>query len=238
MLKIRWSRNHLIFNMGRNLHTWERWSLYWDAKSQSTSICGIHFPPLEFSILSIKRNVSVCRCHLISIGTPITKMRQSHNHLIFIMRITIPDTFVLKWYPVGLNEDNTYQNAGICLRQSHNVATLLTLVPETFHPELQIGWIKAVLTRGCCHIAYPSKRHLKLKSCKISFPHNLLLSCQIVFKFCTEHGSITAVLCTKFKNNSTNNMGAMREWNFMRFEFNMRLDGYSTLQQPPECMDL
>ena len=35
---------------------------------------------------------------------------------------------------------------------------------------------------------------------QVSFAHNIHFSCQITLKFCTEHGSITAMLCAKFKN--------------------------------------
>ena len=52
----------------------------------------------------------------------------------------------------------------------------------------------------CCNIGCPSKTHLKLRSHEISFVHNLSLSYQITLKFCTEHVSITAVLCAKFRN--------------------------------------
>ena len=44
-----------------------------------------------------------------------------------------------------------------------------------------------------------SKTHLKFKSREISFDQNIHFSCQIVLKFCTEHGSYTAVLCAKFQ---------------------------------------
>ena len=43
------------------------------------------------------------------------------------------------------------------------------------------------------------KRILNSKSCGISFAHNLFLSHPIILKFCTEHGSDTAMLCAKFK---------------------------------------
>ena len=42
---------------------------------------------------------------------------------------------------------------------------------------------------------------LKLKSRQISFVHNLHLSCPIISKFCTEHSSVTAMLCANFQNN-------------------------------------
>ena len=56
------------------------------------------------------------------------------------------------------------------------------------------------LSAGCCNIGYPSEAHLKLKSREISFIHNINLSCLIILKFYTEHGSITAVLCAKCQN--------------------------------------
>ena len=39
-----------------------------------------------------------------------------------------------------------------------------------------------------------------LTFCEISFAHNLYLSGPIILKFYTEHGSDTAVLCVKFRN--------------------------------------
>ena len=46
---------------------------------------------------------------------------------------------------------------------------------------------------------YPSETQLKLKSREIAFLHNISFSCPIVLKFCTEHGSDTAMLCAKNK---------------------------------------
>ena len=42
----------------------------------------------------------------------------------------------------------------------------------------------------------PSNSSVKLRFCEISFIHDIHISCKVVFKFCTEHGNITAVLCT------------------------------------------
>ena len=54
---------------------------------------------------------------------------------------------------------------------------------------------------GCINIGgYSSKIQLILKPCKIMFLLIWLLSGQMVLKFCTEHSSDTAVLCTKFQN--------------------------------------
>ena len=51
-----------------------------------------------------------------------------------------------------------------------------------------------------CNIGYPPETHLKTKSREISFAHNFRFNCPIVLKFCTEHGSDTAVPCAKFQN--------------------------------------
>ena len=52
---------------------------------------------------------------------------------------------------------------------------------------------------GClCNIGYTSETHLKRKSIKISFFHNIRFKCSIGFKFCIEHGSITDIpYCTR-----------------------------------------
>ena len=49
----------------------------------------------------------------------------------------------------------------------------------------------------CCNIGHPYVIQLKLNSREISLDFNIFLSCRL--NFCTEPGSITAVLCEKFK---------------------------------------
>ena len=51
----------------------------------------------------------------------------------------------------------------------------------------------------CLNIVYNDEINLKLKSHDISFAHNWSPSCPIILKFCTEHGSDTAVLSAKFQ---------------------------------------
>ena len=51
-----------------------------------------------------------------------------------------------------------------------------------------------------CNMEYLSETHLKLKSHEISFIHKICRSCLIILKFCTEHGSDTAVLFAKFQD--------------------------------------
>ena len=67
----------------------------------------------------------------------------------------------------------------------------------------------------------PSEIHPKLKFREISFTNKVLRSCQIISKFCTEHGSVIAVLCAKFRNDLTTEIGLMGERDFARFEFKM-----------------
>ena len=59
---------------------------------------------------------------------------------------------------------------------------------------------EATYTNGIlvlCNVRYPPETHLKLKSREISFAHNFLINYSIISKFCTEHGSDTAVLGAK-----------------------------------------
>ena len=70
-----------------------------------------------------------------------------------------------------------------------------------------------------CNIGYPSETYLKLKSHEISFAHNLFISNPIVLKFCTEHGSDTAMLSAKFQNNWTTDTDVMDEQAFVRWWF-------------------
>ena len=79
-------------------------------------------------------------------------------------------------------------------------------------------------------VGYPSE---KPKSPKISLAHNWLLSDEIVLNFCTEHGSITAVLCVNFQNDLTDEMGVLEERDFTRFEFNMSFEQISHIATIP-----
>ena len=63
----------------------------------------------------------------------------------------------------------------------------------------------------CCNKKYLTEIHLKLKSREISFVHNLMLSCQIIFKFSTEHGSVTAMLCANCQKDLTTEVDDMEE---------------------------
>ena len=56
-------------------------------------------------------------------------------------------------------------------------------------------------TRGCYTIGYdPLETHHKPKPREITFPDNVFLGSPIDFKFCSEHGTNTAVLWVQFQN--------------------------------------
>ena len=68
--------------------------------------------------------------------------------------------------------------------------------------------------------------HIQLKSHESLYAHILSLNCQIILKLCTEHGSITAVLCANCWNDLTTEMDVLDELVFTRFEFMMRFGSY------------
>ena len=77
-----------------------------------------------------------------------------------------------------------------------------------YFPITGVCWLVAivgatVLSGWAIQTECLSETHLKPKSREISYAQNSLLSHQIVFKFCTEHGSVTAMLCVKFQNDWT-----------------------------------
>ena len=80
---------------------------------------------------------------------------------------------------------------------------------------------------GLWHYRISSKTQLKCKSREIPFAHILFFSCPIVLQFCIEHGSATAVLCAKLQNNWATKKDVMDQWDFVRFGFEMNLEGIS-----------
>ena len=78
-----------------------------------------------------------------------------------------------------------------------------------------------------CNMEHPSETHLNLNSREVSFAHNLLLSYKVVLKFCTD----TAVLCTKFQNDWTNDTDVTDDRDF---EFKMIFGRISFITQPQD----
>ena len=81
-----------------------------------------------------------------------------------------------------------------------------------------------------CIISYCFETQLKELSWNL-FVHNINLSCPIILKFCTKHGSGTAMLCAKFRNDWATEKYLMGIQDFTRFELRWVSELYSTLQQ-------
>ena len=71
----------------------------------------------------------------------------------------------------------------------------------------------------CYNIGYSTETHLTRKVCEMLIAHNFLFSREITLTFCTERGSITAVLCGHFQNDFASKMGVLDEWEFAKFDF-------------------
>ena len=84
----------------------------------------------------------------------------------------------------------------------------------------------------------PKPQASERESCEISFAHDICLSCSIVLKFHTEHGSDTAILCAKFYNDCTTTMCVMAERYFARVVFQMRFDRVSCLRTFYGCFEI
>ena len=84
----------------------------------------------------------------------------------------------------------------------------------------------STITGALCNIGYmcPTKTHLKLKS-RLPITHAL------VDRFCTEHGSITAMLYAIFHTDWTIGTDVMEERDFARFEFKMSFGRISYIAQ-------
>ena len=91
------------------------------------------------------------------------------------------------------------------------------------------------ITGGGWYIGHLPHAYLKLKSRKISFIHSLFRSLPIVLKFCTVHGSDTAVLCTTFRNDWTTERDVMRKRYFARFEFKVSFVAISYIAIAPRA---
>ena len=80
-------------------------------------------------------------------------------------------------------------------------------------------------------IGYPSETHLKLKSRELSWIHITCCSCPIVWKFCSEHDSVTVVPCTKLQNVLETTKLVMDKQVLARFELKMRFRRISYIAQ-------
>ena len=117
------------------------------------------------------------------------RFRFKSYHVIFtgVNVPTVNKIVCLDWY-LPLDIENMYAKSR-CNRGAWNLPMWPILGCQR-----PMGWW------GCCIMEYPTKIHHKPKSREISFAYNLVFTWPIVLKFCIEHGSCTAVLCTKFRN--------------------------------------
>ena len=76
-------------------------------------------------------------------------------------------------------------------------------------------------------MVYPSKTHFKLKSREVSFDHDAFPNWPIVLNFCTEHGSDTAVLGTKFQKDWTTKRDIIDKPDFAGIQLNSLAPGRS-----------
>ena len=86
------------------------------------------------------------------------------------------------------------------------------------------------------NIGYPSETHVKLKSREISLVHDIRLNKPSVLIFCTEHGSITAVLCAKFRNDCTIETDVTGKRDFARLEIKMSFGQISYIAKHPRFL--
>ena len=94
-------------------------------------------------------------------------------------------------------------------------------------------WCHKLRPRVLCNIEYPTETPLKLKSPKISCTHKISFIYPFVLKFCTEHDSDTALLCTEFQNDWSTETCLTGKRDFMRFAFKMHFRRISHIAQGP-----
>ena len=83
-------------------------------------------------------------------------------------------------------------------------------------------WAKITTRQGaCCNIRYPSETHSKVRVCENLFGHNVLLGCQIVQTFDTEHGCVIALICANFQNDFSTATNVLYKLYFDRCESKM-----------------
>ena len=84
-------------------------------------------------------------------------------------------------------------------------------------PEAMLAKELSVPSQNCLHCQYINtgktmKTHTRLQFCTNLFVHNIDWSCWFILKFCTEHGSITAMLCVKFQNDWATEKLVVGQW--------------------------
>ena len=110
----------------------------------------------------------------------------------------------------------------LCIYLKANISILLngrfitplafSKIHQTFHTLPMRQRYRDVLCiqnmRGCAILDICPK-HILNPTCEIVFASNLFLSCPIVSKCCTEHSSISGMLCATFQNEWTTDTDVM-----------------------------
>ena len=128
----------------------------------------------------------------------------------------------LRWMPLDLTDD-----------KSTLVQVMAWCRQATSH-YLSQCWPRSLSPYGVTRPQW-----VKLKSCEISFAHNIHFNCRIILKFYTEHGnisiSISAMLCAKFQNDwSTEAWFVDKHDDFVRFGFKMHIGRTSIIAWDPQ----
>ena len=113
---------------------------------------------------------------------------------------------------------------------AHNVANVSDeweIHSHMFDQFVSVPWWKLKESGRVCNIGYPSETHLKLKSCKILFVHNIHFNNPIILQFCT------ILLSAKLQNDWTTKTDVMDKWDFVRFKFKMTLGWIPYITQHP-----
>ena len=82
-------------------------------------------------------------------------------------------------------------------------------------------------TESCDNVDILSTESLTF--CKINLGRNINFNGGIPLKFCTEHSSVTAVLCAKFQKDSPVKTEVTHKWDFARFQLKMDVGGENCL---------
>ena len=110
---------------------------------------------------------------------------------------------IIKSLDIQLSSSQTsyFINTALCTQtkgsETHWLLVWVTPSPAVVWPTTHMYGLQGTVAIW----GIPPKVILQFKFHEISFIHNILVRCTIVLEFCTEHGSIIAVLCTKFQNN-------------------------------------
>ena len=118
------------------------------------------------------------------------------------------------------------------LPKEPNPGPLLPANTEVAH-SMQMWWMHP--TWRLCDISVRNESwiQISLKSC---LPTTYFYP--IILKLYTEHGSINAVLCAKFRKDISNKTGLMDERDTVRFVFNMSFRGMSYIAYPQDASNI